>query len=324
MAEVQLFGRSAIARPSSPREHSAGTHVDLAGPLPMVQVAMQGKQPIVTNAAQILQRALDPENDGDPSAPPQMISVTMQGKQAVVTGGMPRPQPQQALRLSGGAPAARPRLADGDLHLCKALVAKYLDEQVTIAAAEEKTEATAEAAANAELATATLAAIEAALAPPATRPSVPAHGPMMKSPVPRDGAPPPVIVTMHGKNPIVQEASEGPRPIAVSSARSATERPSRVAPPVARPAPSTPPAPKAPPVSRGGLPLAQPARTIPGGPRAPSNQPATRKLPPPVLPADMPDDLRDAVTKMIPELAPPKVDEPAPPQDAAITDLVSE
>jgi len=208
--------------------------------------------------------------------------------------------------------------------LCKALVAKYLDEQVTIAAAEEKTEATAEAAANAELATATLAAIEAALAPPATRPSVPAHGPMMKSPVPRDGAPPPVIVTMHGKNPIVQEASEGPRPIAVSSARSATERPSRVAPPVARPAPSTPAAPMAPPVSRGGLPLAQPARTIPGGPRAPSNQPATRKLPPPVLPADMPDDLRDAVTKMIPELAPPKVDEPAPPQDAAITDLVSE
>jgi len=272
MAEVSILPASAIAVPTSSREKSASAFTEKSGPHPTVQVTMQGKQPIVTNAQQI---EMDQPEMSSPMARGTevdsvlpMVNVTMQGKNPVVTSGGPMQRPQQVVRT---LPAPRaPQLSAGALALFKMIASKYLDDLV---AKVDDPEAVREA----ELVTAAIAELELVIAPPAPNVARPGR-PLGSVPMQRASAPPPVVVTMHGKTPIVQAQSEGPRPIAVASARGAVERPSRIA------------------------------------PRATSPQ-ARSPLPPPSLPADMPDDLREATEKAmgIKKPAPPAADEAVAP-----------
>lgn len=187
MAESVILRSSASPKNASPT--SANPQVKTSGPLPLVQVTMgSGNAP--KQAGENRSVTLGPVRGG----------VTRDGK--VIQA---RHAPQLAARgvqVQQALPAPSAMMPE-QLMLCRHLTSEYLKAQQEAAAGEDPP---AETAANVELAEATIAAIDAALAPPvpARRPLPPVLVDNRVDHRPQAGAnrriaapaPPPVVVAM--------------------------------------------------------------------------------------------------------------------------------
>lgn len=209
MAETSVLRSSASPRPTSPQTNSASAHVQTSGPLPIVQVSMNNGKAQQTNG----QGAQTPRN-----------VVVYPPKNRLGTGPA---VPQHALQAPP-APAA-PVLSIDQLMLCRHLVAEYGKEgdgsaenaqlaDATLVAIEQAL-ADAQAIATRDQAIAdqraAAAARRAELAPAPVAPRQVAVGPrsaQLSSGIaprrtPRAAGLPPVQVRMNGKDPVVEDGA---------------------------------------------------------------------------------------------------------------------